>query len=124
MSLMKFIAVDPRTVPDSFIGHRGRVSYPILKSFLETNLVCAKMERTGMQQTLLGLTSALGAYIRGHGLPIKLFTREGEIYLLRLDLNADGSKKEDYEVTSSDDQPIDRHSVLMNFIEEQGKVTK
>jgi hypothetical protein len=70
--------------------HRGRVSYPILKTFLETNKVVAQLDRTGIQQNLQSLYSSLSAYIRSHELPIKLFSREGELYLARLDLDENG----------------------------------
>lgn len=93
---MKFIAVDPKEVPNMRESHRGRVSYPILKSFLETGIVVAKLDRTGMQQSLQALYSSLRAYIMGHELPIKLFSRSNEIYLIRLDLNADGTPNPDW----------------------------
>ena len=47
----------------------------------------AQLDRTGIQQSLQSLNSSLGAYIRSHGLPIKLFTRRGEVYLARTDLD-------------------------------------
>lgn len=88
---MKIVPVDPKDFPDVREAHRGRVSYPIIKSFMEANTPLAKLDRTGMQQSLQGLSSALGTYIRSHNLPIKLFTRAGEIYLMRRDLNSDGT---------------------------------
>ena len=62
-------------------GHRGRVSYPILKMFLESDLYMAKLDRTGMQQSLRGLYSCLRSYIENHNMPINLRQRSGEIYL-------------------------------------------
>lgn len=88
--MVKFEEVDPNEIPNFREGHRGRVSYPILKSFLETGMSVAKLDRTGMQQSLQSLNSSLGAYIRNHELPVKLFTRGGEIYLMRLDTGEDG----------------------------------
>lgn len=88
--MVKFIEVDPDEIPNFKEGHRGRVSYPLLKSFLETGLTVAMLDRTGMQQSLQSLNSSLNAYIRNHSLPIKLFTRRGEIYLMRLDLDGEG----------------------------------
>lgn len=85
--MVKFLEVDPEDVPNFRESHRGRVSYPILKSFLETGMVLAQLDRTGIQQSLQSLNSSLGAYIRSHGLPIKLFTRRGEIYLARTDID-------------------------------------
>jgi hypothetical protein len=89
--MVKFEEVDPNEIPNFREGHRGRVSYPILKSFLETGITVAKLDRTGMQQSLQSLNSSLGAYVRSHKLPIKLFTRGGEIYLMRLDTDDEGN---------------------------------
>lgn len=85
--MVKFIEVDPEEVPNFRESRRGRVSYPILKSFLETGMPLAQLDRTGIQQSLQSLNSSLNAYIRSHGLPIKMFTRRGEIYLARTDIN-------------------------------------
>lgn len=85
--MVKFVQVDPNDIPNFRDSHRGRVSYPILKSFLETNMALAQLDRTGMQQSLQSLNSSLGAYIRSHALPIKLFMRRGEVYLARTDIN-------------------------------------
>jgi hypothetical protein len=100
--MVKFVPVDPDDVPNFRESRRGRVSYPILKSFLETGMVMAKLDRTGIQQSLQSLNSSLGAYIRNHNLPIKMFTRRGEIYLARTDIN-----EETGEVDSSNNN-IDR----------------
>lgn len=134
---MKFIDVNPEDVPNIREAHRGRVSYPILKSFMETNKVLVKLDRTGVQQTLQSLTSSLGAYIRNHELPIKMFMRGGEIYLLRLDRNDDGTVKEDYKgpsatleaegfkVETNGSAPVvDGAEVKKRFEEEKHKVTK
>jgi len=85
--VVKFIEVDPNEVPNFRESRRGRVSYPILKSFLETGKPLVQLDRTGVQQSLQSLNSSLGAYIRNHNLPIKLFTRRGEIYLARTDID-------------------------------------
>lgn len=84
---MKLVPVDPKDFPEFREGRRGRVSYPLLKSFLETAMPLAMLDRTGMQQSLQSLTSSIGAYIRSHNLPIKLLTRSGQIYLARTDVD-------------------------------------
>lgn len=89
--MVKFIEVDPDQVPNFRESHRGRVSYPILKSFLEIGKPLVQLDRTGIQQSLQSLNSSLNAYIRNHNLPVKLFTRQGEIYLARTDTADDGS---------------------------------
>jgi hypothetical protein len=89
--VVKFVAVAPEDIPNFRESHRGRVSYPILKSFLETALPVAMLDRTGIQQSMQGLNSCLTAYIRSHELPIKLFNRAGQIYLARTDLDEEGN---------------------------------
>ena len=126
---MKFNAVDPDEIPSMREGRRGRVSYPILKSFMETGIVCAQLDRTGMQQSFQSLYSSLSAYIRSHELPIKLFSRGGQIYLLRLDLNPDGSSNPEWReelagLERADSVPITAGEVAQRFQEEKDKVTK
>jgi hypothetical protein len=87
VEMVKFIDVDPSDVPNLREAHRGRVSYPILKSFLETNKSLVMLDRTGIQQSLQNLTTTLSSYIRSHELPVKLFTRRGEVYLMRTDVD-------------------------------------
>lgn len=89
--MVKFIDVDPDDVPNMRAPHRGRVSYPILKTFLETGKVVAQLDREGIQQSFQSLYSSLSAYIRNHELPINMFSREGEIYLARTDIDDEGN---------------------------------
>jgi hypothetical protein len=87
---MKLVEVDPDEIPYVQEGRRGRISYPILKMFLESGATLVKLDRTGMTQSLQSITTSLATYIRGHGLPVRNFCREGEIYLLRTDTNEKG----------------------------------
>jgi hypothetical protein len=89
--MVKFIDVDPNEIPMNREGRRGRVSYPILKSFMETGKHVAMLDRTGMQQSFQSLYSCLNSYIRNHDLPIKLFSRQSQLYLMRIDLDDDGN---------------------------------
>lgn len=89
--MVKFIPVAPEEVPNLREGRRGRVSYPILKAFLESNMPLAKLDRTGMSQSLQALSMTLNQYVRTHDLPIQMFTRSGEIYLARTDVDEDGN---------------------------------
>lgn len=89
--MVKFIEVNPDEIDNTREAHRGRVSYPILKSFLETNLYVAQLDRTGIQTSFQALYSSLNSYIRNHNLPIKLFSRAGLIYLMRLDIDKGGN---------------------------------
>lgn len=131
--MVKFVPVAPDEIDNIRDGRRGRVSYPILKSFLETNLPLAKLDRTGIQQSLMSLNSCLTAYIRNHGLPIKIFQRRGEIYLMRLDLDDKGNPLPEEEVpdTTQGEQDIDAEIVEIDDVEverrfqiEKGQVTK
>lgn len=87
--MVQFIPVSPEEIDSINLreGHRGRVSYPILKSFMELGEPMCQLDRTGMQQSLQSLSSSLGAYIRSHNLPIKLFMRRGQIFLARTDID-------------------------------------
>ena len=94
------------------IKHRGRVSYPILKMFLETEEYCVRLDRTDMQQSLMSLTSCLSSYVERHKMPIKVFTSGGELYLMRTDIDKEGNpipneegdiEKEDAPVKSLDE---------------------
>lgn len=95
--MVKFIDVNPNDLDDSSFTHRGRVSYPILKAFLETGKYVVQLDRTGMQQSFQGLYSSLGSYIRNHHLPVKLFSRGGQLLLMRLDIDKDGKPIPDWE---------------------------
>lgn len=94
---MKLIPVDPKDIPSLRDSRRGRVSYPLLKSFLESKMYCAKVDRTGIQQNLQNLMTSMGTYIRNHHMPIKLFRRSGELYLMRLDINEHGEPDPDWQ---------------------------
>jgi hypothetical protein len=88
--MVKFVEIDPKDVKLVRQGRRGRVSYPILKMFLESGMAVGKLDRTGIQQSLMSLNSSLGAYIRNHGLPLEMWTSQGEIYLSRTDIGDNG----------------------------------
>lgn len=129
--MVKFIEVDPEDIPNLMETRRGRVSYPILKGFLETKMFLAKIDRTGIQQSMQNLTSSLNAYIRTHELPIKLFQRQGDIYLMRLDIDENGEPIENWkELNKKTDLsemaalPITSSEVEERFEEEKGKTTK
>ncbi|SRR6266496_684971 len=98
--MVKFVPVDPSEIPNFHQGRRGRVAYPIIKAFMESNAVVAKLDRSslaeGTNRSLMSLTTGLSTYIKNHDLALKVFQREGEIYLARLDLNADGTPNLDY----------------------------
>lgn len=87
---MKFEAVSLEEFPNAREAHRGRISGPILKGFLESMLPAAKLDRTDVGRTANHLKMLLGHHIKNRGLPIKLVTRQGELYFIRLDIGQDG----------------------------------
>ena len=133
--MVKFIPVDPKDIPNHREGRRGRVSYPLTKSFLESGMYMAQLDRTGIQQSLQSLQSCLFSYIRNHELPIKMFTRSGQIYFLRLDIDEEGNTIKDWKVEQATEGkagldrnveavPIDDGEVAARFLAEKGQVTK
>ena len=130
---MQLIPVDPSEIPNFRESHRGRVSYPLLKTFLESNMYLAMIDRTGMQQSLQSLSSCLTSYIRSHDLPVKLFTRMGQIYLARLDMDEAGNVDPNWKETrdreklaleAAEATPITADEVAIRFAEEKDKVAK
>lgn len=96
--MVNFVQVDPADLDTSRLGRRGRVSYPLLKSFMEANMKLAKLDMKGFEgKNPAYLRSVLTSYINSHNLPIKLFSAQGDLHLMRLDLNNDGSPNPDWE---------------------------
>lgn len=128
--MVKFIDVDPNKVDDVALSHRGRVSYPILKAFLETGKFVVQLDRTGMQQSFQGLYSSLGSYIRNHRLPVKLLSRGGQLLLMRLDIDKDGNQIPDWEekqlmtLVEGETEEITDEVIDKKFEQEKDKVTK
>lgn len=127
--MVKFEQVNPEDIDNLRTAHRGRVSYPILKGFLETGYFLSKLDRTGMQQSYQALYSSLSAYIRNHDLPIKIFSRRGEMYLMRLDIDEEGNEIPNWrEVRDIDPKakpsPITKEEVAKRFEEEKDQTTK
>lgn len=124
-----FIAVNPDEIPNVRYGRRGRISYPIVKGFLETGLPVAKLDRTKMNYKIQNLQSTLNAYIRTHELPIKLVVRSGEIYLIRTDLDNEGNAitPEPTEKELARQEPpeeLNADLVSAMYLQEKGQQTK
>lgn len=94
--MVKFLEVSPDEIENIQAGRRGRISYPILKGFLETGMFISKLDLTGVTQSKMSLTASFSTYINGHNLPIKMFQRGGNIYLMRLDIDKDGNAVADW----------------------------
>lgn len=95
--MVKLIPVDPKEISTERLGRRGRVSYPILKQFLELKTKLVKIDLTGLDKEPTYLRSVLTAYVKSHKLPVKIFSADGEMYLMRLDLDNDGEEIKDWE---------------------------
>lgn len=95
--MVKFKEVDPNMLEDTLASRRGRVAYPILKEFLETGMFIAELDRTGMQQSMQSLYSSLTSYIRNHVLPVRILSRKGRMYLMRLDVDSTGNAIENWQ---------------------------
>lgn len=127
--MVKFNEVSAADIKNLRAPHRGRVSYPILKGFLETDMFLATLDRTGMQQSTQSLYSSLGAYIRSHDMPIRLFQRQGDMYLMRLDIDENGNEIPDWREARDIDTefkalPITTEEVAQRFEEEKGQTAK
>jgi len=125
---MRIIPLDPKDFPDLREAHRGRVSYPILKQFLEMKIPMGQLDREGMQQSFQSLYSSLTAYTRSHSLPIKIMSRQGEIVFVRLDMDKDGNIDPDWVPPEKRPPgtitPITPEVVAERAQKEKGKVTK
>lgn len=133
--MVKFIDVDPKDIDTTRSGRRGRVSYPILKGFMERNSKVTKLDLTGLHKNPAYLRSVLQAYITSHNMPIKVFSAGGELHLMRLDLDNDnnpipwepemrhteqgGGLEKDLEAV-----PLDGAEVKKRFKKEKGQTTK
>lgn len=104
-----FTPVKPEELPNFREAHRGRVSFPILKSFMESGHPIAKLNRAGMGRSAGGLKALLQWYARGHKLPIKFVTRQGELYLIRKDFDEEGKPIPDWK--PEDDLPPEADDV-------------
>ncbi len=133
--MVKFVQVSPKDIPTHREGRRGRVSYPLLKSFLESNFPCAKLDLTGLNKNPTYLRSVLYSYIRSHKLPIKIFSSSGDLYLMRLDMDDEGTvnnawQPEDEATEGSKGElghieavPLDAEEVSKRF-KQEGDTTK
>lgn len=86
--MVKLLDVDPADIPVEREGRRGRLSYPIIKMFMESGKKCQKLG--DLPRNIISLRTVLSLYIKKHRLPIKIFQSRGEMYLLRLDLTNEG----------------------------------
>ncbi len=80
--MVKFIDIDPKDIDTTRSGRRGRVSYPILKAFMERNSKVSQLDLTGLHKNPAYLRAVLGAYIKSHNMPIRVFSADGVLHLM------------------------------------------
>lgn len=135
--MVNFVDVNPADIDTSRSGRRGRVSYPIIKAFMERNVKLSKLDLTGLDKNPQYLRSVLNSYINSHDMPIKIFQANGDMHLMRLDLNNDGTPNPDWnkdglkttEGAAGHERdrpvvPLDGAEIDTRFREEVGKSTK
>lgn len=93
----KFIKKDLEELDNMRYSRRGRVSYPILKGFMETGYQLAEVQQEGSKRKPFSLAMLLRAYIERHNLPIKTLMRGGKLFLMRLDIDDKGNPIEDWQ---------------------------
>ena len=135
--MVKLIEVNPADIETHRSGRRGRVAYPILKQFLEVNKLCVKVDLTGVQQTINSMYSSLRSYIVSHRMAITIFRANGEIHLMRRDMDENGNLIKDWvypegelKKISNDDDPSDDDNkvtfepITPDVVKKRGKANK
>lgn len=89
--MVNFIPIDPKDIDTSRSGRRGRVSYPIIKGFMESMHKVVKIDPESLgDKNPQYLRSVLTTYINNHNMPIKIFAAGGDLHLMRLDIDNEG----------------------------------
>jgi len=137
--MVKFIDLDPANIDTSRIGSRGRVSYPIIKGFMERNVKLSQLDLEGLDKNPTYLRSVLTSYINSHNMPIRIFAANGELHLMRLDLNNDGTPNPNWQQELQRSRstegapgferdveivPLDANEVQRRYEQEKGRTTK
>jgi hypothetical protein len=126
---MKLVAVQQDEIDDVLAAAtRGSVSYPILKTFLESNMYMAQLDKSDMTQDYQSLLSSIGGYVRRHRIPVKMFARNGEVYFVRLDIDKHGNQIPDWDkdkkVAGAESKPIEnvaKDMMRQQLLKQQGK---
>ena len=92
--MVKFEEVDPESVGKVESRARGRFAHPILYAFLDSGKYMVRIDRTDdvemVERPLMGVYSSLNQAARTHKMPIRVLQVDGEIYLKRIDITAEG----------------------------------
>lgn len=89
---IKMIDVDPNELDMVREGRKGRMCYPIVKTFLDSGKVLVKLDISETGKTFNSLYTSLNGYCNNHDVPVKVFSKNQEIYLMRLDRDKDGNE--------------------------------
>lgn len=81
--MVKLIDVDPKQVELP----TGGVSAPIVKAFMQRQKKVCQIDLEELGKDISRVRPVLQTYIKSHELPIKVFARNGNLYLMRLDLD-------------------------------------
>lgn len=88
---MKFEEVDPKEFQSFHAAGRGRQSYPLLKTFIESGLTIGRLDPEGQKINRQSMFQSLASYCRRNNLPVKVMQRSGSIYCVRTDLDDEGN---------------------------------
>lgn len=85
--MAKLIEMSLEDIPNFSAGTRGRMSYPIVKAFMESNAQASMVDPDYIKElgtSRNSLQQSLKSYCRNHELPIHVITRGGNIFLIRI----------------------------------------
>jgi len=104
---MKLVPVDLKEVPNYFSAGRGHVAYPIIKQFMETNAHVCRLDREGVGRSASSISTNLKTYIKRYEMAVRIFTRDGDVYLARTDMDEKGKIIEPSPALDISDEVID-----------------
>ena len=107
MAGVTFTEVPPEELESTVDTRRGRVSYPIIKGFMETGLYIARVNFEDSMRKAPNMYVLLKSFVSNHDLPIKVLLRKNRLYLLRLDIDKDGNKIEDWKEKNFPKENVD-----------------
>lgn len=82
--MVKFVDVNPADIE---LPTSGSMSKDILDGFMDRNNKVCKVDLEELGRDMARVRPVLTSYAKNHKLPVKLFSRNGELYLMRLDLD-------------------------------------
>jgi len=98
--MVKFERVKEDEVVATQRKMQGKVSYPLLKAFIEANMHMAKVSSEELAKEFKrkpgNLAMTLRQYARKHEMPVDVVVRNNTLYFIRLDIDKEGQKIEDW----------------------------